>query len=112
MTIGKQIKWEKLKYDINGEAAGIKDLSSGKIDKSEHLFGRFRKKMTNIFKKLPLMSLLLICGKILEKLVFNEMFEVFIQNELISSNQLGFKLDNSYINQHLGITHELYKSGL
>ena len=112
MTIGKQIKWEKLKYDINGEAAGIKDLSSGKIDKSEHLFGRFRKKMTNIFKKLPLMSLLLICGKILEKLVFNEMFEVFIQNELISSNQLGFKLDNSYINQHLGITHELYKSRL
>ena len=54
MTIGKKIKWEKLKYDINGEAAGIKDLSSGKIDKSEHLFGRFRKKMTNIFKKLPL----------------------------------------------------------
>ena len=58
------------------------------------------------------MSLLLICGKILEKLVFNELFEVFIQNELISSNQLGFKFDNSYINQHLGITHELYKSGL
>ena len=47
MTIGKKIKWEKLKYDINGEAAGIKDLSSGQIDKSEHLFGRFRKKMTN-----------------------------------------------------------------
>ena len=47
MTIGKKIKWEKLKYEINGEAAGIKDLSSGKIDKSEHLFGRFRKKMTN-----------------------------------------------------------------
>ena len=58
------------------------------------------------------MSLLLICGKILEKLVFNEMFEVFFQNELILSNQLGFKLGNSYINHHLGITHELNKSRL
>ena len=58
------------------------------------------------------MSLLLICGKILEKLVFYETFEVFIQNELILPNQLGFKLGNSYINQNLGITHELYKSRL
>ena len=58
------------------------------------------------------MSLLLICGKILEKLVFYEMFEVYIQNELILSNQLGLKLGNSYKSQHLGITHELYKSRL
>ena len=43
MTISKKIKCEKLKYDINGEAIGIK----GTIDKSKHLFGRFRKKMTN-----------------------------------------------------------------
>ena len=36
-------------------------------------------------------SLLPICGKILEILIFNEMFKFFIENELILSNQSGFK---------------------
>ena len=35
-------------------------------------------------------SLLPICGKIFEKLIFNEMFKFFIENELISLNQSGF----------------------
>ena len=36
-----------------------------------------------------LASLLPICGKILERLIYNSLFEVFIANELISSNQSG-----------------------
>ena len=39
MTIEYQIKDEKLKYDINREAAKISALSSGKIDKYEYLTG-------------------------------------------------------------------------
>ena len=39
MTIGDQIKDEKLQYDINTEAAKISALSSGKIDKYEYLTG-------------------------------------------------------------------------
>ena len=39
MTIEDQIKDEKLKYDINREAAKISALSSGKIDKYEYLTG-------------------------------------------------------------------------
>ena len=40
MTINDQINWdEKLQYDINGEAAKISDLSSGKIHKYEYLTG-------------------------------------------------------------------------
>ena len=31
-------------------------------------------------------SLLPICGKILERLIFNKMFNFFIENKLISSN--------------------------
>ena len=46
-------------------------------------------------------SLLPICGKILERLMFNEMFKFFIENELILSNQSGFKPGNSCVNQHL-----------
>ena len=39
MTIEDQTKDEKLQYDINGEAAKISALSSGKIDKYEYLTG-------------------------------------------------------------------------
>ena len=39
MTIGDQIKDEKIQYDINREAAKISALSSGKIDKYEYLTG-------------------------------------------------------------------------
>ena len=55
-------------------------------------------------------SLLPICRKILERLIFNEMFRFFIENNLISSNQSGFKLGDYCINQLLSITHEIYKS--
>ena len=56
------------------------------------------------------MSLLPICGKIFERLIYNSLFEFFIANELISSNQSGFKPGDSCINQLLSITHEIYKS--
>ena len=39
MTIYNKIKDEKLKYDINAEAAKLSALSSGKIDKYEYLTG-------------------------------------------------------------------------
>ena len=39
MTIENQIRDEKLKYDINREAAKISALSSGKIDTYEYLTG-------------------------------------------------------------------------
>ena len=55
-------------------------------------------------------SLLPICGKILERLMFNEMFKFFIENELISSNQSGFKPGDSCVNQLVSIIHEIYKS--
>ena len=55
-------------------------------------------------------SLLPICGKIFERLISNGLFEFFIANELIFSNQSGFKPGDSRINQLLPITHEIYKS--
>ena len=42
--------------------------------------------------------------------MFNELFNFFIENKLISSKQSGFKPDDSSINQLLSITHELYES--
>ena len=56
------------------------------------------------------MKFLPICGKIFEHLIYNSLFEFFNANELISSNQSGFKPGDSCINQLLSITHEIYKS--
>ena len=39
MTINDQIRHEKLRYNINREAAKISALSSGKIHKYEYLTG-------------------------------------------------------------------------
>ena len=55
-------------------------------------------------------SLLPICGKILEGLILNETFRFLTENNLISSIQSGFQLGDSCINQLLSITHEIYKS--
>ena len=38
------------------------------------------------------------------------MFEFFIQNNLISPNQSGFKTGDTCINHPISITHEIYKS--
>ena len=54
-------------------------------------------------------SLLLICGKIFEKLRLNEMFQFFNDN-LISPKQSGFKPGDSCINQLISITHEIYEA--
>ena len=36
-----------------------------------------------------------ICGNIFARLIYNSLFEFFIDNELISSNQSGFKPGDS-----------------
>ena len=53
------------------------------------------------------MSLLPICGKILELLKSNEVFRFLIESKPISSSQSGFKPGDSCINQLLSITHEI-----
>ena len=48
--------------------------------------------------------------KIFEKLIFNEVFKFFIENEFISLNESGYKSGDLRINQLLAINHEIYKS--
>ena len=55
-------------------------------------------------------SLLPIFGKIFERLICNKMYSLFIENDLISSNQSGFKQGDFCINQLLSITHDIYQS--
>ena len=63
-----------------------------------------------ILKKYRPVSLLPIFRKIFERLIFNELFNFLLENNLISPNQSGFKPGDSCINQLLSITHEIYSS--
>ena len=63
-----------------------------------------------IVKNYRPVSLLPICRKIFECLIYDNLFEYFIENDLISQNQSGFKPGNSCINQLISITHEIYQS--
>ena len=55
-------------------------------------------------------SLLPICGKILEKIVFDSLYNYLINNDLISQDQSGFRPGDSTINQLLSITANIYDS--
>ena len=45
-----------------------------------------------------------------DRLIDNNLFESFIEKNLISQNQFGFTLGDSCINQLISITHEIYQS--
>ena len=45
-----------------------------------------------------------------ERLIYNEVYSFFIENDLISSNQSDFKQGDSCINQLLSIKHDIYQS--
>ena len=70
----------------------------------------FNKGDKQIYKNYRPVSLLPIFGKILERLTFEEMFPIFIENKLIAANQSGFKPGDSCINQLIAITHEIHQS--
>ena len=55
-------------------------------------------------------SLLPVCNKVLERVIYNAMFTYFIENNLISNNQSGFKPGDSCVNQLLAITHKIFSS--
>ena len=55
-------------------------------------------------------SLLPICGKILEIIVFDQVYKFMIDNNLLSKHQSGFRLGDSTIYQLLSITSSIYEN--
>ena len=55
------------------------------------------------------MSLLPFCGKVFEKILFNSLF-VYLNNNLLNSNQSGVRSGDSPVNQLISITHDIYKA--
>ena len=60
-----------------------------------------------LFNYLPV-SLLSVCSKIFERLIYHSMYKHISDNNVLSSNQLGFHTGDSCINQLLSITYGIY----
>ena len=69
-----------------------------------------KKESTNLIKNYRPISLLPIFSKIFEQLMFNSLFNYFMQNKLFTECQSGFIPGDSCVAQLLSITHEIYKS--
>ena len=74
------------------------------------LFQSLKKEINKFIKIIGLFRFCQFLEKILERLIFEEMFPFFIENKLIAANQSGFKTGDSCINQLIAITHEIYQS--
>ena len=78
--------------------------------KEANVIGMHQKEDKETLENYLPVPLLPICGQILERLLFNRIFNFFIENKLNSSNQSIFKPVDSCINQLLSITHLIHKS--
>ena len=63
-----------------------------------------------VLKNYRPVSLLLICGKIFEKLIFNALYSFLEDHKLLNKCQSGFKKNDSCINQLVSITYEIYSA--
>ena len=57
-----------------------------------------KKSDKQILKNYQPVSLLPICGKVFERLIYNGLFECFIENDLISPKQSGSESGDSQTN--------------
>ena len=62
--------------------------------------------LTN-YRPVPLLS---ICGKIFQRIIYNKIYNYGKKNNLLSPNQSVFDTLDSFINQLLPITHDIYCS--
>ena len=69
-----------------------------------------KKESKNLIKNYRPISLLPIFSNILERLIFNSIFNYFRQNNLFTECQSGFIPGDSCVAQLLSITHEFYQS--
>ena len=62
------------------------------------------KKIVNNYRPV---SLLPICGKVLERIIFNSLCEYVEENKLLPAHQSGFRSNDLCVNQLLSIVNNL-----
>ena len=70
----------------------------------------FRKGDKQLIKNYRAISLLPICGKMFEKVIFNNLYSYLITNNLITKNQSGFRPGDSTTNQLLYLVNEIHQA--
>ena len=70
----------------------------------------YKKENRQLKKNYRPISLLPICGKIFEKLMFDAIYEYLCVNQLLTLNQSGFRPGDSTVNQLLSVTHQIYSA--
>ena len=70
----------------------------------------FKKGVKQLIKNYRPISLLPICGKIFEKIIFNNLSSYLNANNLITKNQSGFRPGDSTTNQLLYLTNEIHEA--
>ena len=55
-------------------------------------------------------SLLPICGKLFERIIFKNLYNHLVSNNLITKNQSGFRPGDSTINQLIDLVNDIHKS--
>ena len=70
----------------------------------------FKKGDKQLIKNHRPISLLPICGKILEKIIFNNLYAYIHKNNLITKNQSGFRPGDSTTNELLYLLDEIHQA--
>ena len=70
----------------------------------------FKKNNKQLLKNYRPISILPICGKILEKVIFNSLYRYLNENNLITKNQSGFHPGDPTINQLLFLVNEIHEA--
>ena len=78
--------------------------------KKSNVVQLYKKESTNLIKSYRPISLLPIFSKIFERLIFDSLFNYFMQKKLFAESRSGFIPGKSCVAQLLSITHEIYKS--
>ena len=76
--------------------------------KMSHIIPTYKKNDKHCIKNYRPVSLLPICSKIFERIIYNPVFLYLENNNLLTPNQSGFRPNDSCINQLLSIVHKIY----
>ena len=70
----------------------------------------FKKGDKQLIKNYRPISLLPICGKIIEKIIFNNLYSYLNANNLVTKNQSGFRPGDTTTNQLLYLVDEIHQA--
>ena len=88
----------------------LKSSSYPDLWKLANVIPVYKKKDKQLINNYRPISLLPICGKIFEKIIFKKLYNYLNVNNLISRNQSGFRPGDSTTNQLLYLVNEIHEA--